>query len=65
MGAVTAELVRVAQEAKVSIQTGCPVEKIEPLPSGGATVGLANGQVLTAEMILVNCAPATLQRLLG
>ena len=65
MGAVTAELIRVAQEAKVSIQTGCPVEKIEPLPSGGATVGLANGQALTAEMILVNCAPATLQRLLG
>ena len=65
MGAVTAELVRVAQEAKVSIQTACPVEKIEPLPSGGARVGLANGQVLTSEMILVNCAPATLQRLLG
>ncbi len=45
MGAVTAELVRVAQEAKVSIQTGCPVEPIEPLPGGGATVALADGQV--------------------
>ena len=64
MGAVTAELVRVAQEAKVSIQTGCRVEAIEP-QSGGATVRLANGQSISAETILANCAPATLQQLLG
>jgi phytoene dehydrogenase-like protein len=65
MGAVTAELVRVAQEAQVSIKTGCPVASIQPLSDGGATVQLANGQTISAEMILVNCAPATLQRLLG
>ena len=65
MGAVTAELVRVALEAKVSIQTGCSVEAIKPQPGGGATVRLANGQSMSAETILANCAPAALQKLLG
>ncbi|HJV15517.1 MAG TPA: NAD(P)/FAD-dependent oxidoreductase [Propionibacteriaceae bacterium] len=65
MGAITAELVRVAQEANVSIRTGCLVEAIEPLPSGGGTLRLTNDESITAEMILANCAPATLQRLLG
>jgi phytoene dehydrogenase-like protein len=65
MGAVAAELIRAAQDAKVALQTGCPVEGLEPLPSGGATVRLANGESISAEMILANCAPATLQRLLG
>jgi phytoene dehydrogenase-like protein len=65
MGAVTAELARVAQAANVSIRTGCQVEAIEPLPSGGGTVRLPNDESITAEMILANCAPATLQRLLG
>jgi phytoene dehydrogenase-like protein len=65
MGAVAAELIRAAQDAKVALQTGCPVEALEPLPSGGATVRLANGESISAEMILANCAPATLQRLLG
>jgi phytoene dehydrogenase-like protein len=65
MGAVTAELVRVAQEAKVAIQTGCRVDAIEPLADRGATVRLANGQSITAEMILANCAPATLKQLIG
>lgn len=65
MGAVTAELVRVAQAANVSIQTGCSVVALEPSPSGGATVHLANGESISAEIILANCAPATLQGLLG
>jgi phytoene dehydrogenase-like protein len=65
MGALTAELVRVALEAKVSIETGCGVAAIKPLADGGATMSLANGQSITADMILVNCAPATLQRMLG
>jgi phytoene dehydrogenase-like protein len=65
MGAVTAELVRVAQTANVSIQTGCSVVALEPSPSGGATVHLANGESISAEIILANCAPATLQELLG
>jgi phytoene dehydrogenase-like protein len=65
MGTVTAELVRVAQEAKVSIQTSCPVVSIKPLADSGATVYLRHRQSISADMILVNCAPATLQRLLG
>jgi phytoene dehydrogenase-like protein len=65
MGAVTAELVRVAQAANVSIRTGCPVAAIEPLSSGGWIARLPNDESITAEMILANCAPATLQRLLG
>jgi phytoene dehydrogenase-like protein len=65
MGTVTAELVRVAQEAKVLIQTGCPVDAIKPSADGGATVQLGDGQSISADMILVNCAPATLHRLLG
>jgi phytoene dehydrogenase-like protein len=65
MGTVTAELVRVAQEAGVSIETNCGAEAIKPLPGGGATVSLRHGQSISADTILVNCAPATLQRLLG
>jgi phytoene dehydrogenase-like protein len=65
MGTVTAELVRVAQEAKVSIKTCCPVDAIEPLTDGGGTVRMADGQSISADTILVNCAPATLDRLLG
>jgi phytoene dehydrogenase-like protein len=65
MGAVTAELVRVAQEAKVSIRAGCTVDAIKPLVDGGATIFLADREAITADVILVNCAPATLQRLLG
>ena len=63
MGTVTAELVRVAQEAKVSIKTGCPVNAIKPLPDGGGLVCLADGESISADTILVNCAPATLQQL--
>ena len=65
MGTVTAELVRVAQEAKVSIKTGCPVDAIKTPTDGGGMVCLADGQSINAETILVNCAPATLHRLLG
>ena len=65
MGTVTAELVRVAQEADVAIEIGCGVAAIKPLADGGARVSLANGQSISADTILVNCAPATLQRLLG
>jgi phytoene dehydrogenase-like protein len=65
MGMVTAELVRAAHEANVAIETGCGVAAIKPLANGGATVSLENGQSISADTILVNCAPATLQRLLG
>ena len=49
MGTVTAELVRVAQEAKVSIKTGCPVNAIKPLPDGGGIVCLADGESISAD----------------
>jgi phytoene dehydrogenase-like protein len=65
MGAVTAELVRVAEEAGVSIRLGCPVVAIKPLADGGGTIFLADRDAITAEVILANCAPATLHRLLG
>jgi phytoene dehydrogenase-like protein len=65
MGAVTAELTRVAEQAGVEIRTDCAVETIEPLNDGGGNVRLANSDLITAGTILVNCAPATLQRLLG
>jgi phytoene dehydrogenase-like protein len=65
MGTVTAELIRVAQEANVSIRTSCPVDAIKPLADAGATVYLADGQSISANTILVNCAPATLHGLLG
>ncbi len=65
MGTVTAELVRVAQQAKVSIETSCGVDSIKPLADGGATVSLADGQSISADTIMVNCAPATLRHLLG
>src|SRR5918995_2197564 len=50
MGAVTAELVRVAQEAGVSIRLGCPVDAIKPLAEGGATIFLADREAITAEV---------------
>jgi phytoene dehydrogenase-like protein len=65
MGTVTAELVRVAQEANVSIKAGCGVDAIKPLANGGASVSLTNGQSISTDAVLVNCAPAALQRLLG
>ncbi|HET8915121.1 MAG TPA: NAD(P)/FAD-dependent oxidoreductase, partial [Propionibacteriaceae bacterium] len=65
MGTVTAELVRVAQEAGVSIKLGCPVDAIKPLADGGATIFVADQEAMTAQVILANCAPATLHRLLG
>ena len=65
MGAITAELVRVAQQANVALRTGCRVDAIEPQAGGGASVRVAEGHTITADTILVNCAPATLQRLLG
>jgi phytoene dehydrogenase-like protein len=65
MGAVTAELVRVAHEAGVQIRLGCIVDSIKPLADGGATIFVADREAMTADLILANCAPATLHRLLG
>ena len=65
MGAVTAELVRAAHEAGVSVRLGCTVDSMKPLADGGATIFVADREAITAELILANCAPATLYRLLG
>src|SRR4029453_13133953 len=61
MGVVTAELVRVVQEPKVSFEKSFGSVPLKPLAGGGATVSLARGQSISADTILVNCAPATLQ----
>ena len=65
MGAVAAELTRAAAEAGAELRTGAPVAALRPLPAGGARVMLADGDSIESEVVLVNCAPASLQRLLG
>lgn len=63
MGAVASELTRAATGAGVSLRTSARVVRIEPGPP--ARVKLADGGTLTADQVLVNCAPAVLDRLLG
>ncbi len=65
MGAVAAELARVAVAAGAELRTGVPVTALRPRAGGGGEVELADGSVLAAPLVLVNCAPAVLARLLG
>ena len=65
MGAVAAELTRVAIEAGAELRTGAAVTSLRPLPTGGAQATLADGTTIESELVLANCAPAVLQRLLG
>ena len=65
MGHVADELVRTANAAGAELRSGCTVRTIEPDPAGGATAVLADGSRLRAPYVLSNCAPATLNRLLG
>ena len=70
MGAVTAALARAAAAAGADLRTSTPVTRVQPggggaERSGRARVELAGGEVLTADVVLANCAPATLDRLLG
>ncbi len=65
MGAVAAELVRAATAAGAEVRTGAPVTSVVPSDDGPTRVHLAGGESLTADIVLANCAPATLDRLLG
>ena len=64
MGAVAAELTRVATESGAELRTGAAVTSLRPLSTGGSQVTLDGGESIESELVLVNCAPATLQRLL-
>jgi phytoene dehydrogenase-like protein len=63
MGAVTAELERVAREAGVTIRTNCEVDGIVTDPDGVTVTG--DGFVIDAQWLLSGVAPYVLARLLG
>ncbi len=63
MGAVTAELERVARESGVTIRTNCEVDGIVTDPDGVTVTG--DGFVIDAEWLLSGVAPYVLARLLG
>lgn len=65
MGAVAASLVAAAQKAGATLRTSAAVTHLIPEPSGGGRVRLGSGEELSAPTILVNCAPAVLDQLLG
>ena len=65
MGRVAAELVRVAADAGAELRTGAPVSAWRPEVGGGGTVTLADGSRLRAPYVLLGCAPAVTDRLLG
>jgi phytoene dehydrogenase-like protein len=64
MGALTGALAERARGLGVQIATGIEVEHIAADPDG-VTVHCADGTMVTASMLLANCAPAELARLLG
>lgn len=63
MGAVTAELARVAREAGARLATSCEVSGID-LTESGATVTVGD-QTLECDWVLGGAAPAVLDRLRG
>ncbi len=65
MGAVAAALEGAARSAGAELRAGAVVSSIEPLDGGGGAVVLADGSRLQASRVLVNCAPAVLDTLLG
>ena len=65
MGAVAAVLVRAATAAGADLRTGVRVASIAPADGGLARVDLADGESLAADIVLANCAPATLDGLVG
>jgi phytoene dehydrogenase-like protein len=64
MGALVAELDRVARDAGVQIRTGATVTKVES-DGVSAQIQLADGEVIDTAVVLVNAAPSVLDRLLG
>jgi len=65
MGRVADELVRVARAAGTDLRTGAVVTGLTPLPEGGAEVVLADGSRFAARHVLLGCAPAVADALLG
>jgi phytoene dehydrogenase-like protein len=65
MGAVAGELTRAAIRAGAMLRTGARVAKIEPDEGRPSRVRLADGKILTADLVLANCAPTVLDKLLG
>jgi len=65
MGAVAGELVRAAAAAGADLRTGVRVLGVTPRDDGPSRVHLASGETLSADVVLANCAPATLDGLLG
>ena len=63
MGAVTAELERVAREAGVEIRTDTTVDRIDARPDGATVAG--HGFTLEADWVLSGVAPYVLAHLLG
>ncbi|MEV7395767.1 NAD(P)/FAD-dependent oxidoreductase [Aeromicrobium sp. NPDC092404] len=63
MGAVTAELERVAREAGVDIRTNCEVDGIDAYDVGATVCG--DGFVIETDWVLSGVAPYVLARLLG
>ncbi len=64
MGAVASALESAARAAGAELRTGAEVVAVEP-GADGVAVRLADGQRFTAATLLANCAPATLDALLG
>ena len=65
MGAVADQLVRAATAAGADLRTRAQVRSITAGDDGPSRVDLAGGQTLSADVVLANCAPATLDQLLG
>ena len=63
MGAVTAELERVARAAGVTIRTGCEVSEVVTRPDGATVRG--DGFTMDAEWVLSGVAPYVLAGLVG
>jgi len=63
MGAVTAELERVAREAGVDVRTNCEVDGIDAYDVGATVCG--DGFVIEADWVLSGVAPYVLDRLLS
>jgi phytoene dehydrogenase-like protein len=60
MGQVAAALERAATEAGAMLVPNAEVQSVQPEPGGGATVELADGRLLSAQWVLIGCAPSRL-----
>jgi phytoene dehydrogenase-like protein len=65
MGSVTGELARLAGAAGATIRTEAAVERIDVSNGRTRGVGLANGEHLEADVVVVNADPFRLRRLTG